>query len=99
MMEAWGDGGGVLWGTVISYEANVRLQILGSLFPNWGGPSQSFGTWDLETAGTGTVLRYSEHSVGRVSDSGAEEKTVGWQFLHDSLKAHVERTAAPTWEH
>jgi len=97
MMEVWDGGGGVLWGTVMTFEPAVRLQILGAQFPNWGGPTQSFGTWELESVGSATLLRYSEHSVGRVSDSGGEEKMVGWQFLNNSLKAHVEGTPAPTW--
>jgi len=97
MMEVWDGGGGMLWGTVVTSQPTVRLQILGSIFPNWGGPTQQFGTWELETVGAGTRLRYSEHAVGEVSESGGEEKTVGWQFLSDTLKAHVEGAAAPTW--
>lgn len=97
MMEVWDDGGGLLWGTVVTFDPGVQLQILGSLFPNWGGPSQNFGTWELEIAGSGTRMRYSEHSVGQVSEAGGEERTVGWKFLSDTMKAHVEGEAAPAW--
>ena len=51
MMETWGNGGGVLWGTVVAIEPNVQLQVLGATFPGWGGPSQWFGTWELGPTG------------------------------------------------
>ena len=78
MYEEWDNGGGVLWGTVICSDPGSRLQILGSLFPNWGGPSQWYGTWDLKANETGTTLTFSETAMGKVSESGTAEKDKGW---------------------
>ena len=99
MYEAWDGGGGVLWGTVVAVEPERRLQVMGTTFPNWGGPSFWFGTWELEADGTVTMLRFSESTVGRVSDSLAEQKEKGWRFLFgEALKAHVEGKPVPTWQ-
>lgn len=97
MMESWDNGGGVLWGTVVAIDPGSNLQILGSTFPNWGGPTQWFGTWTLSDKGNRTVLAYSEHTVGKMSDSGSEEKEKGWMFLWHTLKAHVEGGSPPKW--
>jgi len=99
MKEVWKDGGGVLWGTVVTVDPNARLQILGSLFPNWGGPALLFGTWSVATAGNKSTLTYSEHSVGHASQAGIEDKTKGWNFLLEALKSHVQGDPAPVWSH
>jgi len=98
MYEQWEGGGGVLWGTVYTCEPEKRLQVLGSRFPNWGGPTQWFGTWELQASGSGTTLSFSEHEMGNVSESGLAEKDHGWRFLWNNLKAHVEGTPPPAWE-
>ena len=90
MYEQWDGGGGVLWGTVVCVDPGVRLQVLGSLFPNWGGPSEWFGTWELQPEAGRTQLAFSEESVGSVSASGLTEKEKGWVFLFDALKAYAE---------
>ena len=97
MMERWEHGGGVLWGTVISIEPDVKLQVIGATFPPWGGPSQWFGTWELVSLDGKTLLKFNEHAVGLVSDSGTQEKDKGWQFLWKTLKAHVEGVSPPVW--
>ncbi len=98
MFEQWDNGGGVLWGTVICAEPNARLQVLGAVFPNWGGPTQWFGTWELESQDNGTLLKFSESDVGRVSDAGVAEKDKGWTFLWNSMKAFVEGGTPPVWQ-
>ncbi len=97
MFESWDNGGGVLWGTVICIDPNVTLQVLGTTFPNWGGPSEWFGTWALSPSDEGTTLKFSESTIGRVSDAGIAEKDVGGQFLWNTLKAHIEGQPAPAW--
>lgn len=98
MYENWDSGGGVLWGTVFCIDPNVRLQVLGAVFPNWGGPTQWYGTWELKSQENGTTLKFSESTVGRISDAGVAEKDKGWKFLWQALKAHVEGTPSPLWE-
>lgn len=98
MCEEWRDGGGVLWAQVVTVEPARRLQVVGYAFPNYGGPSQWFGTWDLEARDGGTRLRFSEHAIGRVSEDYAREKHRGWTFLWQALAAHVEGREAPAWQ-
>ena len=98
MFEVWDGGGGVLWGTVVNVEPNVSLQVLGALFPNWGGPSQWYGTWKLRSHDGGTKLTFSESSIGKISDGYDGEKTQGWTFLWNSMKAFVEGAPPPTWQ-
>ncbi len=97
MYEQWTDGG-VLWGNVVSLTPNKQLQILGSVFPSFGGPSQWFGTWDLVAkSDTQTELTFSEVSMGRVSDKGTGEKESGWRYLANCLHAFVDGRDAPGW--
>lgn len=98
MLETWSDGGGVLWGTVICIQPKTLLQILGTSFPNWGGPAQSYLTWELEPSNDGTLLKFSEGVLGRVSDAGVAEKDKGWQFLWLALRAYVDGGTPPVWE-
>ena len=99
MYEAWEEGGGVLWATVVTVDPAKQLQVIGTTFPNWGGPSLWFGTWELKASGTVTILSFTESTVGRISDSLAEEKEKGWRFLFGAaLKSYVEGTPAPEWQ-
>jgi len=97
MYESWGDGGGVLWGTVVCVEPERTLQVLGNQFPNWGGPTQWYGTWTLSKSGKGTRLDFAEAVVGTVSDEALREKRQGWQHLWATLKSYLEHTPAPAW--
>jgi uncharacterized protein YndB with AHSA1/START domain len=97
MLESWDGGGGVLWGTVVGIDPGTLLQVLGTVFPNWGGPSQWYGTWQLESSGDQTLLKFSESVVGRVTDAGTQEKDKGWRFLLAVMKAHIEGGPLPAW--
>jgi len=97
MFEEWDGGGGLLWGTVVGIEPRKMLQVLGHVFPDWGGPTEWYGTWTLEQDGTGTKLAFSEHGLGKLSEDSMLDKYKGWRFLWATLKAHVEGTPAPEW--
>ncbi|MFK7958665.1 MAG: SRPBCC domain-containing protein, partial [Lysobacterales bacterium] len=99
MYESWGEnGGGVLWGNVVTVDPAKRLEILGSVFPSFGGPNQWFGTWDLEAKGEqGCLLTFSENSLGLVSVKGTEDRDTGWTYLWNTMKAHIEGKPAPGW--
>lgn len=99
MYESWDDGGGLLWGTVVTIEPGRMLQVIGHTFPNWGGPATWFATWSLEGDGSSTVLTFSESTVGLISAVTAEQKEGGWKFLFEgALKSYVEGRPAPAWE-
>lgn len=98
MGERWDGGGGVIWANVVGVEPNKRLQVTGTSFPAWGGPSQWLGTWELSAKGKHTRLKFIENSIGRVSDSYVVEKDKGWKFLWAALAAHVEGKKMPKWQ-
>ncbi len=99
MYESW-ENGGLLWGTVTTVDpANLLLQVHGHTFANWGGPSGSYWTWTLEGDESGTVVRFEDHVMGRITEDTVRERTGGWTFLFDgALKAHLEGRPAPVWE-
>lgn len=97
MYEEWDDGGGLLWAQVVAVQPDRLLQVLGHSFPNWGGPSTWYGTWEFAGDDAGTKLTFSESVVGRVPEGYADDKNKGWHFLWASLKAHLEGTEPPIW--
>lgn len=98
VFEEWDDGGGLLWGNVVCVVPNVRLQTLGVTFPNWGGPTHGYATWELSPHNNGTKLTFSESMLGRISATAEAEKNKGWTFLWNSMKAYVEGKPAPSWQ-
>ena len=98
MGELWDGGGGVVWATVVGVEPNKRLQVTGTSFPGWGGPSQWLGVWELTAKGASTRLKFTESAIGRVSDGNVADKDKGWKFLWAALAAHVEDKPAPQWQ-
>ena len=99
MYEQYDDGGGLLWGTVCTVMPQAKLQVVGHNFPEWGGPNLWFGTWQLEAADDGCRLRFTEHSIGEISDIWQARHQEGWSYLFDGvLKAHLEGRPLPEFE-
>ena len=99
MYESWKGQDGLLWGTIASIEEGKKLQITGTTFPEWGGPTLWFGTWKLEEDGDGCLLHFSESTLGKLEASNLQEKESGWKFLFaGALKAFVEGRPAPAWQ-
>jgi uncharacterized protein YndB with AHSA1/START domain len=99
MAEHWGDGEGLVWGTVNTVERERLLEVSGLVFPRWGGPSMWFGSWELQPDGDRTRLRFTEAAFGRIPDGYRDDKEKGWRFLFDgALKAYLERREPPVWE-
>ncbi len=98
MYEEWESGGGLLWAQVSTVIPETMLQITGHCFPQWGGPSISYGTWQLAAEGEGCKLSFDEQTLGRVPENNVAEKQKGWDFLMETMKAHIEGNAKPAWE-
>jgi len=96
-IERW-SGGGILWGTVMAATPGSMLQVQGSTFPNWGGPSIWFGTWELTPKEGGTALRFHETTIGHLTDEVRQSTDGGWTFLTNCLKAYLEGAPQPKWE-
>lgn len=98
MWEEWESGGGLIWGTVVTIDPPTKLQVVGHTFPEWGGPGTWYATWELEERDSGVILRFSEATVGKVSEAGMESKRKGWTYLFESaMRAHVEGKPTPPW--
>lgn len=101
MFESWGDGQGLIWGTVIGLDRERFLQIVGDQSSAWGGPSRNFQTYRLEDDGDGTLLRFENAIFGVVSEATRKSLDEGWRFLFEqALKPYCETgsagsTAAP----
>ncbi|MEM9596010.1 MAG: SRPBCC domain-containing protein, partial [Acidobacteriota bacterium] len=64
MWEDWGNGEGLLWGTVQTVVIGQRLDFVGHTAPAWGGPSTLCGSYTLEADGDGTRVQLDEASFG-----------------------------------
>jgi uncharacterized protein YndB with AHSA1/START domain len=97
--EIWEDGGGLQWGQVWHVNPGKTLQFSGAMFPEWGGPSLTFGTWTLTPEGDGCKLHFTESTLGKTPDYYLGEKEKGWKFLLEGvLKSYLEGTTPPAWE-
>lgn len=81
VFEDWGDGNGLMWGTVIGLDRGRFLQIVGDSSPAWGGPSRNFQTYRLEDDGRGTKLRFEHAVFGRVDEATLRSLDEGWRYL------------------
>lgn len=98
MFETWDGGGGLLWGNIVTVDPNKRLEVLGAVFPSFGGPTEWFGSWDLAETTTGrTTVSFIESSIGRLTEAGGADRDKGWTFLWNCMKAHIEGNPEPAW--
>lgn len=96
LYEDWGQGGGLLWYTVLAIEPPSALDLVGHLTPAFGGPASSMLRLCLkEASATSTVLQLSDSVFGRVGDESAARLREGWQLLFgEGLKPYVEHGQA-----
>lgn len=91
LFEDWGEGQGLVWGTVIGIDRGALLQLVGDSSKEWGGPSRAFHTYRLREDGADTLLRFESVHFGRVSEAAASSMESGWRFLFGRcLKQYVE---------
>lgn len=98
MGETWGDGEGLVWGTIVGLRRNAELQMVGVLAPQFGGPANLISTWTLTPKDGGTVLRFEESTWGAAGAKTSASLEIGWRFLLERcLKTWVE-TGKPVTE-
>ncbi len=99
MYEDWGDGEGLIWGTVGGLRAPTFLQVLGDSSKEWGGPNRNVMTWTLEQheEQEGTTRLRLEHSIfGHISKKTEEQTREGWlTIFRDTFKPYAETGAKP----
>lgn len=91
MWEDWGDGQGLVWGTVIGLRREEFLQLTGLLDASFGGPAGLISVWRLTDDGDHTVVRFEETSWGAAGEATRASLDVGWRFLLERcLKCWIE---------
>ncbi len=91
MFEDWGEGQGLIWGTVIGIESERFLQIFGDSSAEWGGPSRNCLTLRLEPDGAATKLSFLGSGFGRITEQTTASLDEGWRFLLEAcLKRYIE---------
>jgi uncharacterized protein YndB with AHSA1/START domain len=96
LYESWGAGQGLVWGTVTAIRVNERLDYVGHLDPDFGGPANTRTRYALEADGDATRVRVSEVHWGGVTDESRACVESGWgHLLADCLKPFVETGAQP----
>lgn len=91
LYEDWGNGGGLLWYTVLALEPPGALDMVGHLTPAFGGPASSMLRLCLKDTGATTLLQLSDSVFGRVSEDSAARLREGWQLLFgEGLTPYVE---------
>ena len=91
LVEQVESGMSLLWYTVTACHPGESLELVGSLSPDFGGPSTSMLGIRLEEKPDGTTLFKVRDAVfGHVSDKSLESMSSGWTELFEKgLKAHV----------
>lgn len=89
--EDWGNGQGVIWGTVIYCMENEEIRLNGLL--GMEGAVNSNYTYKLEDRGVSTILKLSHQAVGLLEPEWEEAHRHGWnELLGKHLKEYVERS-------
>jgi uncharacterized protein YndB with AHSA1/START domain len=91
VFEDWGGQQGALWGTVIVLHAPQRLEWVGALSPDFGGPATSIVRIDLQPHDQGCTLSVRDAVFGRVGPRTGESLRSGWQvLLGEAFKRYAE---------
>ena len=85
------ETGGLLWYTVLAFEVEKSLDVVGFCTPQWGGPATSMLSFRLATDGDATLLRMTDALSGHVSQKQIDSLYSGWtNLLFSGLKPYVE---------
>ena len=98
VFEDWGDGEGVLFATVVIWEANRTLCWAGDMSAEYGGPAREVSSYRLTPAADGrhTLVAFRDTPFGLLSDEAVEHLEQGWRWLlNDCLKPFVESGKRP----
>ncbi len=86
------EGGGHIWGNIISFQPPLLLGCVAQIVPPWGGPAQSVIMISLEESDGGTLLTLTDSLIGNVTDEMLNSMDEGWKMLYGEggLKTYVE---------
>lgn len=91
LFEDWGDGAGVLWGTVFAFDPGRSFDLITHSSAAWGGPRTSMLHVELRNQDKGTLLKVSDAVQGRIDETSAASLHEGWSLLFgEGLRPYVE---------
>jgi hypothetical protein len=86
------EGSGLLWYTVLAFEVEKSLDVVGFCTPQWGGPATSMLSFRLADDGNGTLLTMTDALSGHVSQKQIDSLHSGWtDLLSAGLKSYLEQ--------
>ena len=85
----------MVWGTVITVDPAHKLQTVGNLFIEFGGPGHIYNTFTLEKQESATVLRLGMSVLAPDAAQVIASMRSGWDILFDCMKARVEGNPQP----
>lgn len=98
MYEDWGDGEGLIWGTITGIRSPELLITAGDTSAEWGGPNRGIMSWNLAASddGASTTVRFRHALHGRVSEQTRQSLEGGWKLLiADCMKPYAESGQRP----
>ena len=96
LFEKTKDGGGYVWGNVISFQPPKQLAYVAQVVPPWGGPAQSVVQINLAPSESrpddATVLTLIDSLIGHVTEETMSSLGEGWGQIYGDggLKTYVE---------
>jgi len=92
MYEDYGEGEGLIWGTVIGVEYPNLLQIKGHLTRAFGGPAITFEEISFKSLdGDKTQIIYELDAVGDLSEKSLSSLKEGWiDLLQNRFRKYCE---------
>lgn len=93
LYEDWGDGAGLTWYTVETFDPPDLIEWKGRMSKNFGGPAMQLIELRLEPVGKGTTLRLSDTVFGAIDpELLAKDLSEGWTLIFETkFKPFVEK--------
>ncbi len=97
MFEDYGEGQGLIWGTITGIRAPEMLITVGDTGAEWGGPNRGMMTWNLTEDGPEkTTVRFRHALHGNVSEETRQSLDAGWRLLIEGcMKPYAETGERP----
>jgi len=94
LYESWGNGEGILWGTVHQYRKNERFDLVGQI--GMARLAYSFVSFAFEDDGNGTRVKLSHRGIGELDAVAEQEYGHGWKvLLGEAFRNWVEKGERP----
>ncbi len=91
LYEDYGNGEGLIWGSIIGLDKPNSIHIKGTLAKEFGGPATTIEKISFQQVGDHTEVSYHIDFVGVVDDKTTSSLAEGWQIiLNNHYKPYCE---------